>query len=153
VPGALGARRRALESNASAARFLLEAARVHDRPAWRREAGRALLAVGEPAFAAAHWRYVGGLLLGVEEALASGRRVTVHGDPADARTRALLLAARRAAVRDPDLLVGGAGAALAAGAAPFAVVCRADATCSDPLPDPAALALELADRLKGVRPR
>lgn len=150
IPGTLGSRRRALESNASAARFLLAAARVHDRPAWRREAGRALLAVGEPTFAAAHWRYVGGLLLGVEEALAAGRKVTLHGDPADPRTRALLLAASRAAARDPDLLVVGAEVPLAAGLAPFAVVCRSDASCSDPLADPAVLDLELGDRLPGV---
>jgi uncharacterized protein YyaL (SSP411 family) len=144
-PGALAQRQRSIEGNAAAARFLLGAAAAGDRPDLKREAQRAVLAVGDPGFVQSHGRYVGGLLLAVEEALANPRKVTLHGDPADARRRALLEAALEAARGEPDLAIVGAKKD-AAVATPFAVVCAPDGTCSDPESDPAAL----TDRLKGV---
>jgi uncharacterized protein YyaL (SSP411 family) len=143
-------RQRSLEGNAAVARFLLDAAAARDRPDLRREAQRATLAVGDPAYVAEHWRYVGGLLLAVDQALTVPRKVTVFGDPTDERALALRAAALRERVRsEPDLAVVGAALKPAAGEVPFAVVCEPDGSCSEPETEP----FGLADRLKGGRPR
>lgn len=131
--------RRLLEPNASAARFVLAAARLADRPAWLSQARRALLAVGDPGFVAAHGRHVGGLLLAVEEALATPRRVTLHGDPAHARRAALRRVVLRRLRADPDLVLTGAEGPGGAAGVPYAVVCEPDGTCRDPVETPEAL--------------
>lgn len=139
-PGVLAQRLKSLEGNAQAARFLLGAAVVTEDEGHRRAALRAIAAVSAPEFLQAHWRYVGGLLLAVEEALAATTKVTLRGAPSDPRREALAAAVRRRARLNPDLwLVGAAEAA----EPPFAVVCTPDGACSDPLEDPLALDLAL----------
>jgi hypothetical protein len=138
--GSFGARLKSLEGNAKAARFLLGVAVATDDAAHRRAALRAISAVSDAKFLDEHWRYVGGLLLAVEEALGQPAKVTLRGELGDRRHLELARAARRAARRDPDLwLVGSAEPA----DAPFAVLCRSDGTCSEPLTDPLALDLAL----------
>jgi hypothetical protein len=91
-----------------------------------------VLSVGDPAFVATHWRYVGGLLLAADEALATPRKVTVHGGPTDERTLTLReVALQERAQHEPDLAVVGA-TPLDAAAAPFAIVCAPSGLCSDP---------------------
>lgn len=136
-------RLRSLEGNAAAARFLLGAATLADRPDLRQAALRALSAMDDAAFLQEHWRYVGGLLLAVEEALAQPRRVTVFAAADDPRGDALFAAARPAANADPDLWLLAAPPRAGATAA-FAVICGRDGACSDPLTDPISLALALA---------
>jgi uncharacterized protein len=138
--GPFGARLKSLEGNAKAARFLLGVAVATEDVGHRKAALRAISAVSDAKFLDEHWRYVGGLLLAVEEALGKPAKVTLRGEPGDGRHLELARAARRAARRDPDLwLLGSAEPA----EAPFAVLCRPDGTCSEPLTDPLALDLAL----------
>jgi uncharacterized protein YyaL (SSP411 family) len=140
--GAQEARSRSLEGTSQAARFLLRAAAVLDRPGWREQALRGVASLADPAYLADHWRAVGGLLLAVEEALAPMRAVTIHGAvgaPTQAsELRAVVTKKRR---KDPDLVLrlapGGEGGL-------FAVVCDADGACSEPLRTPFALEAALA---------
>ena len=138
-PAGLAKPQRSLEGNAAAARFLVGVAGAADRKDLKREAQRAVLAVGDPAFVESHWRYVGGLLLAVEECLAAPRKVTVHGHPADLRSKVLRQQALKHAETDPDLVVISADLPEGTAAAPFAVVCEPDGTCRDPAEAPNAL--------------
>ncbi len=135
---------RSLEGNAAAARFLLATAVLVESPALRSAGLRAVAALDEPAFLESHWRYVGGLLLAVEEALARPRKLTVRTAPDDPVGRALLEAARAVAVRDPDLWVLRADPTGPGGA--FAVLCGADGACSDPIRDLLSLRAALERR-------
>ncbi len=134
LPGLLGTELRSLEANAKAARFLLRAAAHLERPPLRDAALRALVAVGVPGFAAAHWRHVGALLRAVEEALAPVTVATLFaGDEALGQWLPVLREARRA---DFTLHVRRAPPS-AQGT--FVVLCSPDGACSDPLETPQAL--------------
>jgi hypothetical protein len=94
VVGPLAERRKPLEENGLAARFLIT---LHDHldgdgsepTPYREAARRALRAVGDPEGVRTEGRIVGTYLLALEELLQPGLDATVVGDPDDPRTPAL----------------------------------------------------------------
>ncbi|MBL9086639.1 MAG: thioredoxin domain-containing protein [Planctomycetia bacterium] len=94
--GPFGDALRPFDGNVAAARFLLALAAAKDDARWRREALRAMAVAAAPGVPERHgWRSAA-LLLAVEEATRPVARATVVGDAGDARTEALLAAARAA---------------------------------------------------------
>ena len=130
-PGVFGNRQLSLEGNASAARFLLELGALTSNEALRREGRRAIAAVADEKRTERHWRYVGGLLLAVQVALAPAVRVDVRG-PDDAVGP--LLAYARKLAEDPFVHLH----RTVTKGPPVAILCS-DGTCAEPASDSEAL--------------
>jgi uncharacterized protein YyaL (SSP411 family) len=129
---------RSLEPNGLAARFFLALGVLEPEGAWRPEALAAIAAQGEPSNVERHGRWVGGLLLAVEEALVPWARIEVVGNEGSA-TDALFREARRLARERPMVLVLRRGGSTHTAGGPFALVCG-EGFCSDPVTTPADLA-------------
>lgn len=145
-PAAIGVfadRRRPIDENGLAARFLIELHRTLDHrtdtPDYLGAARTALLAVSDPAAIAAEGRQIGEYLLALDELVSNSVDVTVVGEVSDPRTRSLHRAAL--ALDEPRAIVDvsppGARYPLPGGPAVF--LCT-ESACSSPVRDPSALA-------------
>lgn len=136
--GVFATRRKPIEENGLAARFLLELHRQQDHlptPSSEADAAiRALRAVSDPAEVAEQGRMLGQYTLALAEATFTPVDVTIVGDPGDPRTRALLRAAL--ALDEPRAVVSVSppGARYPDVGAPAAYLCT-DTACSTPVRD------------------
>jgi len=156
-PGAVGVfavRRKPIEENGLAARFLLELHRQIDHlptPSSEADAAvRALRAVSDPAEVAEQGRMLGQYSLALAEATFTPVDVTIVGDAGDLRTRALHRAAL--ALDEPRAVVSVSppGARYPDIGAPAAYLCT-DTACSTPVRDPTRFPAAALKFLANVR--
>lgn len=158
--GVFAVRRKPVEENGVAARFLVALHRHLDGDGridtpYRRSAERALAAVGDAKTIEDEGRIIGQLLLGLEAVLEPIVDVTVVGSLDDARTRALHLAALRYPEPRAVLEVGRPGERYPDIGKPAVYLCT-ESACSTPITDPArlpALADEFLRESLPARPR
>jgi uncharacterized protein YyaL (SSP411 family) len=124
-----------LEPNAATARFLLPLSVLVEDEDLRAMALSAIGAVSAPAVLEEHGRHVGGLLLAVEDALASWARIEVVGPRGDPAAKALFEAARRLTRDRPDVVLVASEFPAGRSGDPHALVCGRD-YCSDPVKSP-----------------
>lgn len=141
--GVFATRRKPVEENGLAARFLVGLHRHLDgdgrvQTPYREAAERALAAVGDAETIAGEGRIIGQLLLGLEAVLEPIVDVTVVGSLDDPRTRAL----HQAALRYPEpravLELGRPGDRYPDIGKPAVYLCT-ESACSTPITDPARL--------------
>jgi hypothetical protein len=139
-----------LRENAEAARVLMALGRLDDDDAHVQAAHRALLRVGAPAVVAAEGRFVGELLLALDEALHEPLHIAIVSDIDDDATRALHKAALT--VDAPVRLVErvAPGGKYPHGE-PAAYVCG-PGFCSPPITDAALLPKKAAALLRTTSP-
>ena len=151
--GVFAERRKPVEDNAMAARFLLELHRQVDHlpaPSRHAEAAvRALRAVSDPQLLVSEGRMIGQYALALAEATVTPVDVTVVGEPGESATAALHRAAL--ALDDPRAVVSVSppGARYPDVGAPAAYLCT-DTACSTPIKDPAKFTAAAARFLAGV---
>jgi hypothetical protein len=142
-PGAVGVfavRRKPIEENGLAARFLLELHRQIDHlptpSPWADAAVRALRTLSDPGELAEQGRMLGQYTLALAEATFTPVDVTIVGEPGDPRSRALHRAALRLDEPRAVVSVSPPGARYPDIGAPAAYLCT-DTACSTPVRDPA----------------
>jgi uncharacterized protein YyaL (SSP411 family) len=158
--GVFATRRKPVEENGLAARFLVALHRHLDGDGriatpYREAAERALAAVGRRETVAHEGRIIGQLLLGLEAVLEPIVDVTVVGAPDDPRTHALHLAALRYPEPRAVLERSLPGERYPDIGKPAVYLCT-ESACSTPITDPArlpALADELLAESLPARPR
>lgn len=137
--GVFAVRRKPIEENGLAARFLLELHRQLDHlpepPPEANAATRALRAVSDPTELAEQGRMLGQYTLALAEATFTPVDVTIVGDLADPRSRALHRAALRLDEPRAVVSVSAPGARYPDIGAPAAYLCT-DTACSTPVRDP-----------------
>ncbi|MBL9103876.1 MAG: thioredoxin domain-containing protein [Myxococcales bacterium] len=141
--GVFAERRKPVEENGLAARFLLELHRqldhLSEEPAYGPAAVRALKAVSDPAELKEQGRMLGQYALALAEASYTPVDVTVVGRPGDPATMALHAAALRLGDPRTILAISPPGARYPDPGGAAVYLCT-DTACSSPVKDPARLA-------------
>jgi len=135
-------RRKPLEANAMAARFLFELSIYLHDDTLRTRAERAVRAVSTPASLEPEGRMVAELALALDWLASGAVEISVLGDPQDPRTRALRRAARRS-YEPRKVLHHEAPGRYPDPGHPAIYVCSDDA-CSTPIDDPGRVKAEIA---------